>query len=258
MSRYPSDLTNSQWKIIAPLIPTAKSGGRPRSTSMRDVVDALLYMSRTGCQWRFLPKEYPPRSTVYDYFKAWKENKVWDKIVNYLRENVRIKEGRSAEPSAGIIDSQSVKSVQESSFRSGYDGGKKIKGTKRHIIVDILGLLICVIVHSAQIQDRSAALSVIKKALNICPPIKIFWADGGYTGSLIERIKSKFNRVLEIIKRPRGEFKIVAWRWVVERTFGWLNRHRRLSKDYERTKMSSESWVKIASIELMINRLEPK
>ena len=119
-------------------------------------------------------------------------------------------------------------------------------------------MLICVIVHSAQCQDRSVAFDVIKKGLNICPSLKIFWADGGYTGSLIERIKSKFNRVLEIIKRPRGEFKIVAWRWIVERTFGWLNRCRRLRKDYERTIMSSEAWVKIASIELMINRLKPK
>jgi len=255
MSIYPSDLNDRKWNLIVPFIPKAKPGGRSRTTSMRSVLNATFYLNRTGCQWRFLPKQYPPHQTVYGYFRDWKKNGVWDRIVNHLREEVRTKEGRNSTPTAGIIDSQTVKSVQESSSRSGFDGGKNIKGTKRHIIVDVLGLLICVIVHSAKIQDRSSAEKVIEKAIKICPTLKIFWADAGYTGGLISQIKTLFNRTLEIIKRPRGAFKVVAWRWIVERTFGWLNRYRRLSKDYERTESSSEAWVKIASIDIMINRL---
>lgn len=253
---YPSDLTDTQWALISPLIPKAKPGGRPRSVDMLNVLNAILYINRTGTQWRYLPEKYPPRSTVFEYFSQWQKDGTWDLMNNTLRESVRLQSAHKSTTTASIIDSQTVKSTRESSTESGYDGGKKIKGRKRHISVDVLGVLICVFVHSAAISDRAGAKLLIARTLAICPTIQLFWADGGYTGKLITWVMLFFQRTLEIIKRPKGIFKVVQWRWIVERTFGWLNCYRRLSKDYERTTHSSETWVKISMINIMIHRLE--
>ena len=217
-------------------------------------MNALRYMSRTGCQWHMLPSDFPPRSTVFDYFKLWRDEGILDEIVVKLRENIRIKAGRNATPTAAIIDSQSVKTTG-SDIDVGYDGGKKIKGRKRHIAVDVLGLLLTVVVHSAGIQDRAGAKLVGANLLKYFKGLIIIYADGGYTGSSLSEWFSSFvNVILKIVKRPRKKFQIVKFRWIVERTFGWFNTHRRLSKDYECSPRSSEAWVKLASIHVMLNR----
>ncbi len=254
---YPSDLTDKQWNLIKPHIPDAKEGGRPRTTDMRQVVNAIFYQLRTGCQWKYLPNDFPPRSTVYGYFVKYRDDGTLDDLLRVLRGAVRVKSGRNLAPSAGIIDSQSVKTAGPSES-VGYDGGKKIKGRKRHICVDVMGLLLCVIVHSAGIQERAGARMLMLKLMVAYQGIKIIWADGGYSGSPLKTwVKKLFNVVWEVVKRPRKVFKIVKFRWIVERTFGWMNYQRRLSKDYEYSIASAEAWIKLAAINTMIRRLCP-
>lgn len=255
--RYTSDLTDSQWALISPHLPAENDRGRPRETSLREVVNALLYISRTGCQWSMLPRDFPPRSTVHDYFSAWRDDGTLDEISRVLRENIREKAGRNRLPSAAVIDSQSVKTASVAE-RVGYDGAKQIKGRKRHLAVDVLGLVLAVVVHSAGIDERSGAKLLMRRLSVWFPGILKVWADGGYSGNpLKEWFFSLFRCVLEIVKRPRKRFQIVKWRWIVERTFGWFNWHRRLSKDYEYYESSAEAWVKIASINVMVHRLRP-
>jgi putative transposase len=214
-------------------------------------------MTRTGCQWSMLPIEFPPRSTIHGYFSAWRDDGTWDEIVRLLREEIRMRAGRNKMPSASIIDSQTVKTASVSEC-VGYDGAKKTKGRKRHLAVDVLGLPLASVVHSAGIDERRGAKLLMARVSRSFPGILKVWADGGYSGRpLQDWFLSKFNCILEIVKRPRGAFQIVKWRWIVERTFGWFNWQRRLSKDYEYYETSAEAWLKIASINMMLHRLQP-
>src|SRR5690606_38026206 len=254
--RYPSDMTDREWLLTAPFIPSAKSGGRPRTTDMREVVNALLYIAASGCSWRMLPKCFPPVSTVRRYFYAWRDTKLFDAINMVLVMNLREIEGREASPSAGVIDSQSVKTT-ESGGVCGYDAGKKVKGRKRHILTDTCGYLIFILVHAADIQDRDGAVDVLKVIRYRFPWLRHVFADGGYAGAkLRSALKGHGSWTLEIIKRSdtaKG-FELSPRRWGVERTLACLGRCRRLAKDWERPIASSTAWVLLASIRMLTRR----
>ena len=219
MTNYPSNLSNSQWQIISKSLDIERS----RKYDLREIVNAVLYIVKTGCQWRMLPGDFARWEIVYYYFSSWKAKGFWEDIHESLVEKVRVKQGKKEEPTVGIIDAQSVKNTLVSSEDKGFDAGKKIKGIKRHIIVDTLGLVLAVAIQSASVQDRDGAVDVVTKLFeNWKKVIKIF-ADGGYRGQLIETIKTKFKIELEIIKRDElHRFKILPKRWIVERTFAWI------------------------------------
>lgn len=253
---YPTDLSDVEWQRIEPHLPAPKPGGRPRVHSLREILNAIFYIVRSGCTWRMLPHDLPPWKTVYHYFRLWRKDGTWERINSALREEVRVAAGREPEPSAAVLDSQSVKTTETPGVR-GYDAGKKVNGRKRHLLVDTLGLLLMVIVHAANIQDRDGAKLLLEKARRRFPRLRLIWADGGYTGKLIDWVKTVCHWVLEIVKRRddvKG-FQVLPHRWVVERTFGWLGRYRRLSKDYEGLPESSEAMIYIAMIHLMVRRL---
>jgi putative transposase len=256
---YPSDLTDAQWKLVEPLLPPASGGGRPRTIDPREVVDAILYVDKTGCPWRALPHDFPPEGTVRHYFHAWRRGGVWERILDSLRQRVRRQEGKENEPTAAIIDSQSIKGSRTSGLR-GYDAGKKVKGTKRHLLVDTMGLLLCVVVHAASIQDRDGAKLVFERAKPKCADLRLVWADGGYAGKLIGWLRQFCGWVLEIVKRNEAVkgWQLLPRRWVVERTISWLNGYRRLSRDYEYRPETSEAFIQIAMIHLMLHRLAPR
>jgi len=256
---YKTDLTDDQWTSLKPLLPPPSVRGRPREHSLREILNAIFYIVDGGIKWRLMPHDLPPWQSVYYYFRQWTKNGRWEQLNTALRERVRRKAGRNPEPSAAVIDSQSVKTTEEAAADTrGYDSGKQIKGRKRHLLVDTIGLVMKVVTLCAHIQDRDGAQTLFGKIRGTFTCLQKVWADGAYAGpKLGDWVKAKCPWGLEIVKRSddvKG-FVVIPKRWVVERTFSWLGRNRRLSKDYERLIESSEAFVYIASIRLMTKRL---
>jgi putative transposase len=274
--RYPSDVTDDQWAILEPLLPRPDPDGRPLEIERREIVNAIFYMLRSGCPWRYLPHDLPKWQTVYSYFRDWKADGTWERIHTVLRMRLRVEMGREAEPSAAIIESQSVKTSSVRGDARGYDGGKKVLGRKRHLLVDTQGFLLALLVHAANILDRDGAMLLLAPLINRFPRLQLIWADGAYKGKLRDWIKTHFGWNVEIVQHPwagiRGVwapkdaiidwdkimpkgFHILPRRWVVERTNAWITHYRRLSRDFEGLCASSEALIYIAMSKIMLTRL---
>jgi transposase len=261
-SRYPTDMTDAEWAVVRPLLPVPGwmrgRGGQPEAYCHRAILDAIRYLVDNGIKWRAMPVDFPPWDRVYAFFRRWRDHALVKEFHNRLRAQVRAREGRDAEPTAGMIDSQSVKADAVVGADSrGYDGGKQINGRKRHVVVDTLGLLLGVIVTAADTGDRTAAQVLLRHVADAHHRLALVWADGGYTGSLIEYCLTALALVLAIVKRSddRKGFVVLPKRWIVERLFAWLMRTRRLARDYERRTTSAEAMVYWSMTLLMTRRL---
>lgn len=268
--KYSTDLTECEWNILQPFVPMPKSGGRPPLYERREILNAIFYVLRAGCAWRLLPHDFPPWSSVYGYFRVWKKEGLWQKIHDALRTQVRQSAGRKDLPTGACADTQSVKITDRGGIR-GYDGGKKVNGRKRHILVDTMGLLLCVFVHPANENDRKGFRRLLHMtSKKIMESLQIVWVDQGYDSKgLLDWCSKSFGFVMEVAQRPKNNlrklypaikeylkgFKLLKRRWVVERTFAWLGRYRRLSKDYEYLTSTSEDMIRCAMIRLMLRRL---
>ena len=258
---YATDASDEQWTLIEPLIPPAKHGGAPRTVDVRLIFNTILYINKTGCQWAMLPKDLAKRSTAFDYFSVWKKDGAWQKIMDALRQQVRTEAGREPEPQKAAIDSQTVKGSEAGGPR-GYDGGKKINGRKRHIIVDTMGLLLVVMVTAANVDDGTGAPDVLKLLSDEHKSrLDEIRGDNKYNNRSLDRYlkRSQARYKITVVERPKGAVGLVhlPYRWVVERTNAWNGKYRRNSKDYERTTSSSEAMLKVSTIHLMLNRLRP-
>ncbi|MCB1766603.1 MAG: IS5 family transposase [Candidatus Competibacteraceae bacterium] len=253
---YLTDLSDAAWEVIKDLIPKPKPGGRPRTLDMRKVVNAILYIVVGGIQWRMLPHDDPQWPSVYHSFRQWRDDGTWERIHDTLRAQVRAKAGRHKHPTAGCLDSHSVKTTQVPGER-GFDSGKQVKGRKRPLLVDTLGLLLVIVVTAASVSDPTGARQVFQRLTGAGKKLRRIGVDGTYRGALLDWVISRFRFILQPVMRNSTQkgFVLLARRWVVERTLGWLNLHRRLSKNYEVLSQTSEAMIRIAMIKIMLNRL---
>ena len=255
---YLTDLSDAEWRRLQAYLPNPKPEGRPRTHSLRDVLDAIFYVLKSGCHWRLLPHDFPPWSTVYYHFRSFRLKGLWHLILKELHAAERKRVGKDPQPTAAIVDSQSLKTTEEAAYPSGYDAHKNVKGRKRHLLVDTLGLPLSVYVTSADVQDRVGARCFLAGLKPFVPRLKKIWPDGAYAGEkLAGWLEEQGGWELQIVERDREAegFEVLPKRWIVERTFSWLIRNRRLSKDYERLVQSSETFIDVAMIRLILKRL---
>ena len=249
--RYSSDVTDSQWEVIKLLL----NSKRKRKYDLREIVNAIFYLVKTGCQWREIPADLPPWSLVRYYYDQWRQHGLIERMLHRLRGLVRRRAGRKTSPSAAAIDCQSVKTTMLAGSERGFDAFKKVKGRKRHLVVDTMGLVLAVVVHAAHRHESKTAVKVLEKLDKWCYRLRRIWADGAYQGELIEQVYIRFGWILEVVKRLGQGFQVLPRRWVVERTFAWFEGYRRLSRDYERLPENSEAMIQLAMIRLMLNRI---